>query len=74
MEQINFSKFEVNEDRREITFSCASDTPYTRYDEERKIAYDEILIIEEGSVDLTRLKNGAPLLFNHDANRLLGMV
>lgn len=72
--QINFEKYEVNEEAREITFSCASNIPCSRYDEEHEIEYNQILIVNENSVDLSRLNNGAPLLFNHDTDKLLGMV
>lgn len=74
MEHINFEKYEVNEELREITFSCCSDTPYERYDDEADLFYNQILVISEDAVDLSRLNNGAPLLFNHDADKLLGMV
>lgn len=72
--QINFEKFQVDEEKREITFSCASPTPYQRYDESANIIYDQILVIDESAVDLARLNNSAPLLFNHDTDKLLGMV
>lgn len=74
MEKINFQKFDIDQENRAITFSCASNIPYLRYDEQHKIEYNEILIINENSVDLSRLNNGAPLLFNHDTDKLLGMV
>jgi len=74
MEHINFEKYEVNEELREITFSCASDLPYERYDFESDLVYNEILVVSEDAVDLSRLNNSAPLLFNHDCNKLLGMV
>lgn len=74
MEHINFEKYEVNEELREITFSCASDTPYERYDFESDLVYNEILVVSEDAVDVSRLNNSAPLLFNHDCNKLLGMV
>ena len=74
MYRINFQKFDVDEENRAITFSCASTLPYQRYDEKHDISYDEILVIDENAVDLSRLNNGAPLLFNHDTNKLLGMV
>jgi len=32
------------------------------------------LLIDGNSVDLSRLNNYAPVLFNHDANALLGVV
>lgn len=72
--QINLQKFQVNEDTREITFTCASDTPYQRYDEDAKLTYNQILVISEDAVDLSRLNNSAPLLFNHDTDKLLGVV
>lgn len=74
MKQINFQKYEVNQELRQITFSCASATPYQRYDQDKGLAYNEILIINEDAVDLHRLNNGAPLLFNHDTDKLLGIV
>lgn len=74
MEHINFQKYDVNEQLREITFSCCSDTPYERYDDEADLFYNQILVISEDAVDLSRLNNSAPLLFNHDADKLLGMV
>ena len=73
--QLNFEKFDVNEAERKITFSCASDYPYMRYDEEHQIEYEQILVINENSVDFSRLNTGnSPLLFNHDTDKLLGIV
>lgn len=73
--QINFEKFDVNEAQRKITFSCASDYPYMRYDDEHQVEYEQILVINENSVDMTRLNTGnSPLLFNHDTDKLLGIV
>ena len=73
--QINFEKFDVNEAERKITFSCASDYPYMRFDEEHQIEYEQILVINENSVDFSRLNTGnSPLLFNHDTDKLLGIV
>lgn len=74
MQKINFEKFQVNQETREITFSCASDKPYQRYDQEHGIAYNQILVVDESAVNLQRLNNSAPLLFNHDTDKLLGMV
>lgn len=72
--QINAQKYEVNEETREITFSCCSENPCIRYDEQHDIEYEQILIINENTVDLSRLNNGAPLLFNHDTEKLIGIV
>lgn len=74
MKQINFEKYQVNQETRQITFSCASNKPYQRYDQDSGIAYNQILIVNESAVDLSRLNNSAPLLFNHDVNKFLGMV
>lgn len=74
MEHINFEKYEVNQETRQITFSVCSDNPYVRYDQQHDIEYEQILVINENSVILDRLKNYAPVLFNHDPNQLLGVV
>jgi hypothetical protein len=37
-------------------------------------AYDEVLSLEPGHVDLSRLMNGAPLLDSHAAHRLGGII
>ena len=70
--QIDFTKFEVDEEQQSIIFSCCSDAPYTRYED--GIKYDEILVINKESVDLSRLNNSASVLFNHDPDQLLGVV
>lgn len=74
MERISFEKFEVDEENRSITFSCASDLPYERYDDENDRAYKEILVISEEAVDLHRLNGGASLLWGHDTDYLIGVV
>ena len=51
-----------------FTLSFSSETPVAR-------AFgDEVLSHASGAVDLTRLNDGAPLLWNHDPNQLLGVV
>lgn len=74
MDKINFEKFQVNQQLREITFSCASDYPYKKYDQESGIEYNQILVINENAVDLSRLNDSAPLLFNHDSDKIIGVV
>ena len=74
MEKISFEKFEIDEENRSITFSCASDLPYERYDDENDRAYKEILVISEEAVDLHRLNGGASLLWGHDTDDLIGVV
>lgn len=74
MERISFEKFEIDEENRSITFSCASDLPYERYDYENDRAYKEILVISEEAVDFHRLNGGASLLWGHDTDDLIGVV
>lgn len=74
MNTISFEKFEVDEENRAITFSCASDLPYERYDDDRERPYKEILVISEEAVDLHRLNGGASLLWGHDTDDLIGVV
>ena len=74
MERISFAKFEVDEENRSITFSCASDLPYERYAYDKERPYKEILVISEEAVDLHRLNGGASLLWGHDTDDLIGVV
>jgi len=57
---------------REVLLSFSSETPVERYINGK--AYNEILIHTNEAVDLTRLKDGAPLLFNHDYDSHIGTV
>ena len=57
-----------SEDDRTLEFPFASETPIERY-------YGmEVLSMDEKSMDLSRLNNGAPLLYQHDADRIIGVV
>jgi HK97 family phage major capsid protein len=51
-----------------ISFSFSSETPVARSWGE------EVLSHAHGAVDLTRLQDGAPLLWNHDPGALLGVI
>jgi len=56
-------------DSDQLEFSFSSETPVTRY------FGDEVLDHDREAVDLTRLNGGAaPLLLNHDPDRILGIV
>lgn len=59
---------QMNDEEREIEFSCSSEEPYKRF------GYVEILSHEPGHIRLGRLSDGASLLFNHDWDKLLGVV
>ena len=56
-------------DSDQLEFSFSSETPVTRY------FGDEVLDHDRQAVDLSRLNGGAaPLLLNHDPDRVLGIV
>ena len=59
---------ELNEENRTIELSFSSEEPYERY------WGVEILDHSPTSVKMERLNNGAPLLFNHDRDVVLGVV
>jgi len=58
----------INEESRTVELSFSSEEPYQRY------WGTEILDHSPISVDLTRLNNAAPLLFNHDTDKQIGVV
>jgi len=60
--------FTVSEDERTIEFPFSSEYPVARY------FGNEILAHTGEAVDLARLSDGAPLLFNHDPARVIGVV
>lgn len=68
LKRAEVTDFQVAEDDRTIEFPFSSEYPVARYFGE------EILSHERGAADLTRLNNGAPLLFNHDPDRVIGVV
>jgi len=55
-------------DERTIEFPFSSEYPVERY------FGKEVLSHDERSADLGRLNDGAPLLFNHDPNKVVGVV
>ncbi len=57
-----------------LTLSISSDEPYERYDFWNDKTYMEVLDHSEGGVDLSRLRNGAALLYNHDRDVMLGTL
>ncbi|ALV25033.1 phage capsid protein [Campylobacter iguaniorum] len=70
-EKLSFREFRVNEINKEnksIELSFSSTAPYERY-----FGY-EILSHDAKSVNLDRLNNSAPLLFNHDVDDVIGVV
>ena len=62
------TEFRSDAEDRMLEFSFASERPVERY-------YGmEVLSMDEKSMDLTRLNDGAPLLYQHDADRIVGVV
>jgi HK97 family phage major capsid protein/HK97 family phage prohead protease len=60
--------FQVSEDERSIEFPFSSEFPVARY------FGNEVLSHERGAADLRRLNDSAPVLFNHDPNKVIGVV
>jgi len=58
----------VDSEQRSITFPFSSTYPVERW------FGQEVLSHESGAADLSRLNDGAPLLYNHDPNQLIGVV
>jgi HK97 family phage major capsid protein/HK97 family phage prohead protease len=62
------TEFRADSEDRTLEFPFASEKPVERY-------YGmEVLNMDEKSMDLTRLNDGAPLLYQHDADRIVGVV
>lgn len=55
-------------DDRTLEFPFASEMPVERY------FGMEVLSMDEKAMDLSRLNDGAPLLYQHDADRIVGVV
>lgn len=68
LKRAEVADFQVSEDERTIEFPFSSEYPVARY------FGNEILQHDERSVDLARLNDGAPLLFNHDPGKVVGVV
>lgn len=60
--------FTVSEDERTIEFPFSSEYPVARY------FGNEVLQHDMRSADLSRLNDSAPLLFNHDPDKVIGVV
>jgi HK97 family phage major capsid protein/HK97 family phage prohead protease len=59
---------QIDEEDRTLEFPFSSEYPVARY------FGNEILAHTREAVDLARLNDGAPLLFNHDPDKLIGVV
>ena len=66
-------------ERKEVTDfknvkSRTFEFPFSSEQPVKRVFGNEVLSHEEGSADLVRLNDGAPFLYNHDPNRVLGVV
>ena len=61
-------------DNGTLRLSICSDLPYLRYNWADGEEYYEVLDHSEGSIDLSRLSNGAALLFNHKRDIQIGLI
>jgi HK97 family phage major capsid protein len=64
----SFDASAIGEESRSLEFSFSSEAPVARW------FGDEVLSHDSESVDLTRLNDGAPLLWNHNPDQVLGVV
>lgn len=64
----SFDAAAVEPESRSLEFSFSSEAPVARW------FGDEVLSHAAGSVDLSRLNDGAPLLWNHNPDQVLGVV
>ncbi|EFT1901095.1 major capsid protein [Escherichia coli] len=69
---------EGHNDQYEFGIAFSSEQPYQRqfWDEQNQemVVLDEILVHTPEAVDLSRLNNNAPLLFNHNFDNHIGVV
>ena len=66
--ELKIERKAIDEESRTVELAFSSEEPY-----ERSFGI-EVLDHEQGSADLSRLHNGAPLLVNHDPNDQIGVV
>ena len=66
--EMTFDHRSLDEESRTVELAFSSEEPY-----ERSFGI-EVLNHDEGSADFSRLRNGAPLLVNHDTNDQVGVV
>lgn len=59
----------IDEENRTVELSFSSDIKLERWP-----GFFEVLSHDPDSVDLSRLNDGAPLLFNHDMDRVIGVI
>jgi len=70
--EMNLKIEDSNSTERTVSISFSSETPYGRYYSNGQY-YNEILLHGPENVDLSRLNDGASLLFNHEYDQLIGV-
>lgn len=63
-----FSEPQIDTEARTMTFPFSSEYPVERF------FGTEVLSHDNGAADLTRLNDGAPLLFNHNMDEYVGVI
>lgn len=64
----DFTRDSLSVEKRTVDLAFSSEEPYERW------YGKEILGHSKEEVDMTRIQNGASLLWNHDSNQLIGVV
>ena len=68
LRRFDAAEFRAQEEDRTLEFSFSSELPVSRWFGE------EVLSHAPESVNLSRLNDGAPVLFNHEPDRVIGVV
>jgi HK97 family phage major capsid protein/HK97 family phage prohead protease len=68
LKRAEVADFQVSDDGRVMEFPFSSEYPVARY------FGNEVLSHDGEAADLARLNDSAPLLFNHDPNKVVGVV
>lgn len=66
--EITFKREAIDADKRTVELAFASETPVERY------FGNEVLACNSRACDMARLNDGAPLLWNHDPAKVIGVV
>jgi len=68
LKRAHYTEFKEEDEDRTLEFPFASEEPVDR------VYGKEVLNMTSEAMDMSRLNDGAPLLFNHDPDRIIGVV
>jgi len=68
LKRAHYTEFKEEDEDRTLEFPFASEEPVNR------VYGMEVLSMTSEAMDMSRLNDGAPLLFNHDPDRIIGVV